>query len=337
MRGICAVLLVAGALLLGGCGSQGSSPGTETSPADSGPPRKVTVTLDGHEGPENVGILMAQQRGYFADANLSVSIQSPTAPARPVRNVADRQDDFGLTQEPQVVLANIKGAPVIAVGTLVRQATASMIWLKRSRISSIGDLKGKTVAIPGVPFQKDFLANVLARNGLTLGDVKVKNVGYGLVPALVSGRADAIFGGSWNLEGVELESRGLKPVVTRVQALGIPTYDEGVMIARTDRVAKDPRMIQDFMSAVLRGNAAAANDPKAAVEAIEKADLGGSRPSRKTLEAEVAATLPLLSKSGYMFSAKSIGLTDWMHAQGLIHRSPRPPELLTNDFATWRP
>jgi putative hydroxymethylpyrimidine transport system substrate-binding protein len=330
-------LIAALVVLLAGCGGHG---GAETAGAEAGasrPLQSLKVTLDGHETPENVGILMAQQRGYFTDARLSVSIFSPVLPARPVQYVATRQDDLGVAQEPQLALAKAKGVPVIAVGSLVSQPTAAMIWLKKSAIGGIADLKGKTIAIPGVPFQKDFLEYALARYGLTLDDIEVENVGYELVPALVSGRADAIFGGSWNLEGVELESRGLQPIVTRLPSLGVPPYDELLVIARADRVSEDPRVIRDFMSAVARGTAAAIADPRAAVDAIEEAGLGGAELNRKTAEAEVAATLPLLSKSGYMYSEEAIGLVDWMHEQGMIEGFPTPSELLTNEYVSWRP
>jgi putative hydroxymethylpyrimidine transport system substrate-binding protein len=336
MRGICVVVAVVGALVAAGCGSGGSQD-ARAQQEDLRPLRNLTVTLDGHEGPENVGILMAQKRGYFTDEHLSVSILSPILPARPVSYVATRQDDLGVTQEPQLALAKAKGAPVIAVGALVHRPTAAMIWLAKSHIDGIADLKGKTIAIPGIPFQKAFLASVLGRAGLTLDDVEVKSVGYGLVPALVSGRADAIFGGSWNLEGIELERRGLKPIVTRPARLGFPPYDEAMVIARTDRVAKDPGTIRDFISAVARGSAAAVADPRAAVAAIEEGNLGGSEASGKTLEAEVTATLPLLSKSGYMYSEEAIRLVDWMHEQGLIDKFPTPSELLSNEYVPWRP
>jgi putative hydroxymethylpyrimidine transport system substrate-binding protein len=336
MRGICLIAIVMGAILAAGCGS-GKEAEAQGQDESFQPLRNVSVTLDGHEGPENVGILMAQQRGYFADAGLSVSIFSPVLPARPVQYVATRQDDLGVTQEPQLVLAKAKGAPVIAVGSLLHRSTAAMIWLQKSHIGDIADLKGKTIAIPGVPFQKVFLADVLAHSGLTLDDVKVKTVGYETVPALVSGRADAIFGGSWNLEGVELEQKGLKPIITRLAHLGFPPYDESMVIARTDRVAKDPSLIRDFMSAVARGTAAAVADPQAAVKAIEDGNLGGSGVSRTILEAEVNATLPLLSKSGYMYSEGAIRLVDWMHEQRLIDKFPTPYELLNNEYVAWRP
>jgi putative hydroxymethylpyrimidine transport system substrate-binding protein len=325
------------ALLIAGCGGQGAAEtASEKGAEDFRPLRNLTVTLDGHEGPQNVGILMAQAKGYFTDARLSVSILTPVLPARPVQYVVTRQDDLGVTQQPQLVLARDKGAPIVAVGSLVNRATAAMIWLKSSRIADVADLKGKTVGIPGVPFQKDFLASVLESNGLTLDEVEVKNVGYELVPALVSGRVDAIFGGSWNLEGAELEARGLEPIVVRLQGFGVPPYDEAVVTARTDRVSQHPAAIQDFMSAVARGTAAAVADPGAAVEAIQ-GGLGDAGSSRKVLEAQVEATLPLLSKSGYMYPQEAIQLVDWMRGQEMIEHPLKPSQLLTDDFAAWQP
>jgi len=138
------------------------------------------------------------------------------------------------------------------------------------------------------------------------GDVRIKSVDYSLVPALIDGRVDAIFGGSWNLEGVELESHGLKPVITRVQEFGVPP--------------------------VIRGNAAAAEDPRAAVNAIMEAGVAGTDVSRKAMEAEVAATSPLLSKSGYMDPEQASQLADWMYEEGMIQRKPPVSALLTDDY-----
>lgn len=320
--------LVAALILLVGCGGQGGAGSAETGCEGPGLVRNLTVTLNGYEGPENVGVLMAQKRGYFADAALSVTVNTPILPTRPVNYVADRLDDLAIAQEPQVVLARDKGEPVVIVGSLIAQPTAAMIWQKKSHISGIADLKGKTIAIPGLPFQKAFLQSVLARGGLTPEDVKVKSVGYELVPALINGHVDAIFGGSSNLAGVELESRGLEPVITPVQDLGIPDYAEFAVIARADRVSAEPCLIRDFMSAVVRGNAAAAEDPRAAVNAIMEADLASSGLSRKVTEAEVAATSPLLSKSGYMDPDQAGNLVDWMYEQGMVQRKPTVLELL---------
>jgi ABC-type nitrate/sulfonate/bicarbonate transport system substrate-binding protein len=326
------------AALLTGCGNGGDSESKvkqAPEPAGASPAEKlpeVRVSLDGYVGVENVGIVMAGARGYFEDVGLSVWSGRPVEPSRPVEYVADGTVDIGITQLPQAVLAKEEGTPIVAVGSLLPRPTAAMIWLEESGIRKMADLKGKTVAVPGVPFQKGLLQAVLARAGLGLEDVTVKNARYGLAPALISGRADAIFGGAWNLEGAMLEARGLDPVIVPVRRLGVPAYDELVVIVKARRASRSPQLIRDFMSAVARGTAAAAEDPAGAIDEIEEDTEKDFSLSRKALEAQLAATLPLLSRTGYMSPGRASGLVEWMREQGLIQKKPRASELLTNRY-----
>jgi ABC-type nitrate/sulfonate/bicarbonate transport system substrate-binding protein len=333
MRSICAVLMAVGALFLAGCGSSaGDAENAQAQREEFRPPRNVTVTLDAHPGPENVGILMAEEKGFFAKAGLDVAIAPPVWPRRPVTYVAQRNDDIGLGQLPQVMIAREKGARIRAVGSVISRPTAAMIWLRGSGLRSIADLEGKTIAVPGVPFQEALLGGVLKRAGLSLEDVKVKGVGYGLVPALLEGKADAIFGGSWNLEGVQLRSLGAKPVVKRVESLGVPAYDELVVIARTRSIAHDPRLIRTFMAAVARGTAAATRDPAAAVGAIEKSLEPDGDLSRTQIEAEVEATLPLLSNPAAIDLARARRFAAWMNEEGLTRKEVSASGLAINRF-----
>ena len=320
------------AALLAGCGGGGDETAAGKLPEYPPKMRPVTVTLAGFEGPEAAGMLMAERVGYFAKAGLEPGIYVPLAPARAVRYVVDGTDELGVAQLPQVVLAKAKGAPIVAIGSLVSQPTAAMIWLKKSKIRSIADLRGKTIAFPGVPFQREFLAFLLAKEGLTLDDVKLEKAEYDLVPDLVSGRADAIFGGSGNVEGAELEARGLEPVVTGVASLGIPAYDEQVVIARTELVAKEPELIRDFMAALVRGTAAASKNPKAAAGTIEYSGESNPEANRKETKAGVDTTLPLLSETGYVSPDRAARLIDWMLEEGMIRQELETSDLLTNDY-----
>jgi putative hydroxymethylpyrimidine transport system substrate-binding protein len=287
-----AVALSAG---LGGCGEGGETESVKLPPLE---PRELDITLDGYPSAQNVGILVAEQRGYFDDVGLDIWVRTPQSRVRPLPYVAEGEVALAVSHRPQVELAQEKDAPVVAFGSLISQPTAAMIWLEKSKIGGIADLKGKTVAVTGLPFEMDFLQSILARADLTLDDVKVERSDYYLVPALVQGRADAILGSS-NLEGAELEARKLDPVVTPVTDLGIPAYEELVLITRSDRLAKEPRAIRIFMKAVERGTAAAIEDPGAAAAAIEESI--GAKPdsSRKVTEAQLEATLPLLSADAY--------------------------------------
>lgn len=301
-------MIVAGALFSGCGGSQDAVSTTmpttarEPRPSYAGEaspsfPRHLHVGLDGPIGPANVAIQMAVEKGFFADAGLSVYPGIPVRPRRPVRYVAAYTDDIALTQQPQVALAKENGAPIVAVGSLISQPTAAMIWLKKSGIRGIADLRNKTVAVPGIPYQEKMLESILEKAGVKPDDVEVKHVGYRLMPALLEGKADAIFGGSWNIEGAALRERGVKPVIKRVQELGVPTYDELVVITRADRAAREPRVIRKFMSALNRGVAAVKRNPEIALKLIESGPREFEISKRET-NAQVRATLPLLSPTG---------------------------------------
>lgn len=293
-----------------GCG------GGSGSAAPAAPPvtRELDLTLDGYPGPENVALLMAEERGYFEHAHLKVWIRTPQSRLRPLDYVAGGDVALAVSHQPQVVLAADRKAPVVAVGSLISQPTAALIWLKKSKIGGIAGLTGKTIAITGLRFEEELLERALARAGLSRGDVRIERADYELVPALLGGRADAILG-SWNIEGAELRARGLNPVIAKVQSLGIPAYEELVLAARSERLAKEPGVLRRLMSAVARGAAAAAEDPSAAADLIAR--LRAEKVSR-TLKAEVAATVPLLSETGQMSSGRAIRLVDWMREQGMI-------------------
>lgn len=325
-----ALAVGAAVALLAGCGAGGAE--EETTVKRQHNMRELHVVLNGYDGAENVGILMADKLGYFREAGLQTVITSPVSPDRAMEYVLDRTVEIGVSHQPQVVMSKAGGASIVAVGSVIPKPTAAMIWLEKSKIAGIADLKGKTIAVPGVPFQRSLLQSVLARAGLTLEDVKVKTVLYDLVSALAKGRADAIFGGSWTSEGAVLESRGLEPVITRVEDLGIPLYDELTVVVRSDFLAERSPVVRDFMAAVARGTAAAIEDPEAAVSLIEDSVEANPDLSRRATEATVEATLPTLSEDNYMDPGQTKELVDWMREQRLIERRPRLSKLFTNEY-----
>ncbi len=339
----CTALIVAAALL-GGCGSGQeaadtavtTTPKKESRPAFAGKPsptfpRELHLSFGGQMSPAEVAIQMAVTKGYFREVGLTVFTGFPVWPRRPVSYVAAYTDDIAVAQQPQVALAKDHGAPIVAVGSLVSQPTAALIWLGGSGIKDVADLKGRTIAAPGIPYQDEMLESILERAGVNPDDVEVKHVGYHLMPALLHGKADAIFGGSWNVEGVTLRKRGLQPVIKRVQELGVPSYDETMIVTRADRAAREPRVVRKFMAALERGVAAVRNNPRLAAKVLESSP-HEFRTSRGEMEAQVRATLPLLSRTGSIDPDQAEKLLTWMHGEGMIRRQPPVSELFTDEY-----
>ena len=300
-----------------------------------GEPEKLSLDLDFYPNPDHAGIYMAQEEGFFAEAGLEVAIDSPSDPAAPLKDVAAGRADLAITYEPEVALAREQGLDVVAVAALVNQPLTSLIWLKKSGIKGVADLKGKTVSYAGIPYQEAFLKTILARAHVPASSVKTANVGFGLIPSLVSGSAQAMLGGYSNVEGVDLRERGKEPVITPVDQLGVPTYDELVFVARRSSLEENGQKIRLFISALKRGTEAAVKAPKASTEAILAAN---PNLEPKLVEAEMTATLPLLGARtpgkpyGYMDPKEWEAFAAWMHDEELISALPKPSELLTNAY-----
>ena len=265
---LAAALLAATLVVAIGCGEK-----QERAQGDS---ERLTLALDFYVNPDHAGIYTALDRGLFEEAGLEVEPQVPSDPSAPIRQVAAGRADLAISYEPEVLLAQDEGLPVIAVAALVSQPLTSLISLPEAGIEDAADLEGKTIATAGIPYQADYLDAILDREGLSLDDVEQKDVGLNLLPAVLSGSADAMLGGFLNIEGVDLAERGLDPRVVPVDELGIPTYDELVLVANTDRVADDPEAIRLFIAALERGTRAAADDPAAR----DRGGAGGRRRAR---------------------------------------------------------
>src|SRR5690348_3417249 len=146
------------ALLAIGCGSGGQTEASKTVSAQSrakqqssskkqhGPApehakvQAAWVALDGWEGAETLGLVMAEKRGYFQKSRVLVTTLAPITPALSIPDVLKGSDLIGVAHTPQAVIARAKGAPLVVIGSLVAKPTAALIWLKKSHIGGIADL-----------------------------------------------------------------------------------------------------------------------------------------------------------------------------------------------------
>lgn len=321
-----AVLAAALALLAAGCG--------EKSETLAGAPQPFDVGLDFYPNADHAGIYEGLRKGFFGAAGLTVKPRSPSDPSAPIKQVAAGRLDLAISYEPEVLLARDRGLDVVTVGALVHQPLTSLISLGKANIKTVADLKGKTVATAGIPYQASYLDTILKTHGVQPSDVKQIDVGEGLLPAVLSGKADAMLGGFVNVEGVDLRLRDKNPRVVPVNQLGVPTYDELVLVAQGKRLADDPESIRLFIAALARGTRAAAKDPKGVTAALLKAE--PSLDPKLTL-AEVKQTLPLLQPRpgrpfGYLDRHQWQQFAGWMTDNGLISRLPNVSQAITNKY-----
>jgi len=327
---LAAVLGTAASLALGvaACGGDDATTGTPSEP------QPFSLDLDWYANPDHAGIFTAIDQGFFRETGLDVKPQVPSDPSSPIREVAAGRADLAISYEPEVLLAADRGLDVEAVGAVVGSPLTSLISLPQSGIGSAADLNGKTVGTAGIPYQSDYLETILQTAGLPASSAEEVNVGLNLLPALIGGRVDAILGGFRNIEGVDLQQRGLDPRIIPVDRLGVPTYDELVLVARRSTVDAHPEAIRAFIEALGRGTDYARAHPQEAANAVLSAGKGLDPMQTR---AEVAATLPLLAPPqgkpyGYMDPAAWRAYAGWMAQHDLISSVPAPSDVLTNEL-----
>ncbi len=322
------LVLAATAFAAAGCGEK-SEPVDQT-PAKHG----LDLVLDWFPNPDHVAIYEAKAKGYFDQVGLDVKTHVPSDPASPIKQVAAGRAKLAISDEPEVLLARQQGLPVVAVAALVQRPLTSVIATRKSGVASVRDLRGKRVGTAGIPYQSAYLKTILGRAHVPSSSVKETNVGASLLPAMLSGKVDATLGGFWNVEGVELKDRGAKPWIEPVDKLGVPDYDELVLVANADKLADERDDLRLFISAVARGATEARKDPKGATKAV--LDANRDLKSKETA-ASVRATIPTLFPAGtrpwgYLDPAAWRNYGGWMVSNGLLKELPDIKAAVTNDL-----
>lgn len=324
-----AAMLVLVCLGLAACGEK-----KETVTPSAGHAQPLTVMLDWFPNADHVGIYQALAEGDFRQSGLDVHVQVPSDPALPLKLLAAGKVDVAISYEPEVLLARNQGLPLVSVAALVQKPLTSIVSVGSKHITAVSDLRGKRVGDAGIPYQHAYLTTILARGGVPQSSVREVNVGDNLVPAMLSGRVDATLGAYWNYEAIQLSQQGKHPNVIRMEQVGVPTYNELVVVVRRSTISSHTDEIRRFVQALGRGYASVRRAPQRAVQNLVRASPGLNRNLQL---ASVRATLPVFFPSagrpwGWQDTGQWNAYGLWMLAHHLISNPAAISDASTNEL-----
>lgn len=200
---------------------------------------EMTLILDWFVNPDHGPIVIAEEKGFFAEQGLDVEIIAPADPADPPKMVAAGQADLAITYQPQLHLQIHAGLPLVRVGTLVATPLNCLLVLQDGPVGTVADLKGKTVGYSVAGVEEALLTAVLAKHGMTLDDVELINVNWSLAPALMARQVDAVIGAFRNFELNQMEIEGVPGRCFYLEEEGVPAYDELIYAANPETMDRD--------------------------------------------------------------------------------------------------
>ncbi|WP_185985008.1 ABC transporter substrate-binding protein [Aureimonas mangrovi] len=246
----------------------------------------VRFTLDWRfEGP-SAGFLLAQERGYFEEAGVSVSIDvgNGSLEAIPRITTGTYQMGFGDINALIKFLDENPDEPIEAVQMVYEKPAFAIVGRADKGITQEpSSLQGKTLGAPppdGAFAQWAAFAEV---NELDTSAITIESVGFPVrEPMLAQGNVDAVFGFAFSVV-LNLKAQGVAEdnIVPMLMAdHGLDLYGNAVFV-NTDWAEENPDAVRGVLEAVTRGFKDAVADPQAGAEAVLRAN------NILTLETEV--------------------------------------------------
>jgi NitT/TauT family transport system substrate-binding protein len=191
----CAAVLSAAALLAA-CSSSGKSGGNSASPgggssAPSGKKVNVTLQLQWVTQAQFAGYIAALKQGFYSAQGLNVKIVPAGTDTVPQTTVDDGGSaDYAIAWVPKALQSREKGANITDVGQVFQRSGTLQISMKKKNITSVKDLKSKTVGDWGFGNEYELFAG-MTKNGLNPGkDVKIVQQQFDM-NAFLAGDIDA--------------------------------------------------------------------------------------------------------------------------------------------------
>lgn len=252
---------------MSGCGDSGDS-GEEPSQAD-----KITyLTAFGAVG-RDAFAFVAQDKGYFRDAGLDVTIQLGAATGENIKALAAGRAQFANLDLAGTWITMGKGeyTDLRAFAAVHQQSLVSIITLEGSGITEPKHLEGRKLGAATGSVNQLLFPAYAKLAGIDASKVEWVNAPPAQLPTLLaSGRVDALSTFLIGQRGIEKAAGGKKAVVMPYSKYLPELFGNG-LIGTTSVVEGNPDLTKRFRDAALKGLQYTLDHPDEAAQIMKKA------------------------------------------------------------------
>ena len=328
----CALVLAVAA----GCASQNAEKKDESATAGSPSEKtKITFVLDWTPNTNHTGLYVAQEKGWFDEAGISLKIEQPPEDGAEML-VGAGKAQFGVSFQDYLLpyVAGDNKMPIEAVAALEQHNTSGIISLKGKGMDRPKGLEGKKYATWDLPIEQGTLKRVVEADGGDFDKVElVPSTVYDLVSTLESGQVDAVWI-YYGWDGIATEVAGLETDYFAFKDID-PVFDyyTPVVVGNTDWMKENPEVTKKFLSVAKKGYEYAIDHPDEAADILLKYAPELSEEQVKKSQEYVSKQYKAeVERWGYMDPERWNAFYKWVGENGLFEAEIPENTGFTNDY-----
>ncbi|WP_186429832.1 ABC transporter substrate-binding protein [Clostridium sp. BSD9I1] len=285
---------------------------------------EVDLVLDWYPNAVHSFIYAAIEKGYFKEEGLNVNIKFPSNPTDPLSLPAAGKATVGIYYQPDVIIARAnEKVPVKSIGSIVQSPLNVIIALKEKGINSPKDLSGRTIGFSGNPLNTEYVKTMVKEDGGDPNSVKVIDVGFELLSAMITKKVDATTGGLINHEVPVMKHEGHEINYFDPSKYGVPNYYELLFVTSDNTLKEKPETLKKFMKACKKGFNFTKENPDEALSILLKNQQKDNFPLIEAVEKESMNTLlPKMELKDSPFSTQDKKVWEdnmnWLYEKGML-------------------
>ena len=212
----------------------------------------VTVRLDWLITGHSLPLAVAKEKGFYNQYGINVTLSEGRGDSLTCELVSNGQETIGLADASTGALAISKGAAIKYIAVFVQKTPSSIIFYPDKKIKTPEDLKGKRGGVSSAGAATVLLKAVLEQHNISINQLNLTIMApRSKQAALLGKKVDYINGYiSGDYLSVVLKAPNL-------QAIPYHTWDINALstglIVHPDTIEKYPDLIQNFVTATIKG------------------------------------------------------------------------------------
>lgn len=228
------------------------------------PRQSLILQLNWIPNVQFAGVLLAQQRGWYQEAGIDLTVKGWKEGLSPVTEVVSGNAQIGIIEGVELIRAKTEGHAIKAIAVDFQKSPFCLMSKQEKEIERPEQLAGKSIGIDSSETEL-MLRIVLASQGLAFQDITPVPVGWDLQP-FIENKVD-VFPAYMNDQPLIMKEQGYNVTYLPAFKYGYDFYS-GVYIATEMLIQQQPDLLLNFIAVTLRGWREAFKDPATTAQII---------------------------------------------------------------------